>query len=117
MKLNRNRRVHIVSKCATVSAVQRGPYVEAHQARHVTHWTLLRHLDIALFMLVTVLSAAAVTFCDSVLAPFLQVDLFFGISAVHTVGQKVDLGRHIKILAAMIWFSRWLASSIIGKSS
>lgn len=71
--------LHIETMFASVSAVQRGPYVEAHQARHVTHWTLLRHLDIALFMLVTVLSAAAVTFCDSVLAPFLQVELFLGL--------------------------------------
>ena len=46
-----------------------------HSTATVTHWTLLSQLEISLLMLVTVLSAAAITFCDSVLAPFLQVGL------------------------------------------
>lgn len=57
------------------STAQKGPLVALHKAQDLTLWTLLRHLEITLFMLVTVLSAAAVTFYDSVLAPFLQVDL------------------------------------------
>ena len=44
-----------------------------HDVADVTPWTLLSKLEISLLMLVTVLSAAAITFCDSVLAPFLQV--------------------------------------------
>lgn len=38
----------------------------------MTHWTLLSYLEVSLLMLVTVLSAAAITFFDSILEPFLQ---------------------------------------------
>jgi len=51
---------------------QKGVLPAHHSTAHITHWSLLGHLEISLLMLVSVLSAAAITFCDSVLAPFLQ---------------------------------------------
>ena len=60
---------------ANVCPDQKGLMPVHHGVATMTHWTLLSHLEISLLMLVTVLSAAAITFCDSVLAPFLQVDL------------------------------------------
>ena len=60
---------------AVVYPDQKGLMPVHHGVATMTHWTLLSHLEISLLMLVTVLSAAAITFCDSVLAPFLQVDL------------------------------------------
>lgn len=58
---------------SVVSTAQAVMAKDAHHAAELTHWTLLRKVEISLFMLVTILAAAAVTFCDSVLAPFLQV--------------------------------------------
>lgn len=55
-----------------MSADQKGVLPAHHSTAHITHWSLLGHLEISLLMLVSVLSAAAITFCDSVLAPFLQ---------------------------------------------
>lgn len=43
-----------------------------HSAVMVTQTQLLQQFDIALLMVVTVISAAAVTFLDATLAPFLQ---------------------------------------------
>ena len=60
---------------ADVFPDQKGLQPVHHSVATMTQWTLLSHLEISLLMLVTVLSAAAITFCDSVLAPFLQVGL------------------------------------------